>query len=118
MGNRETVELSLETLAELDGGIVNAIVADLQTKAAIDCMNRPEESKPRTINVQLEYTPVFERGECVDVNVQVLVKAAQPVSRTRVYRVGVKRNGRLFFAPENPDDIGQRGLDFDDKKDK
>lgn len=104
-------ELTLSTISDLDDRIDKVIQQELQ-RAARDCRERPEEGKPRKVMLQIELTPVFEDGECGDINVQFFVDGKNPTRRTRLYRVGVNRQNKLFFSPDNPQDISQPGFDF------
>lgn len=111
--DREVVPLRLTTIGELNPKI-DDLVAEQIARATRDCIERCEIDKPRLVKIQIEVTPEVEDGLCEDVNVQIFIDDKLPPRRTRAYRMGVnKKHYSPFFAPDNPDNIRQRGLGFD-----
>ena len=111
--DREVISLSLSTIAELNPK-VDDLVREQIARATRDCIERCEINKARKVKIQIEVTPEVEDGICEDVNVQIFIDDELPPRRTRAYRMGVrKKDFNPFFAPDNPDNIRQRGLGFD-----
>lgn len=109
---RSVRELTLATLTELEPRISALFNKKIQ-RAVRDCREAPEEGKAREVKFKLEITPIFEHGECIDVHVQIFIDDKVPVKRTRQFRLGATKKDQLFFCPDNPEDITQRGLGFD-----
>lgn len=62
-------EVSLDTLKELDGGKAWHAFQRHVRRAAMDCMDRPGDAKPRKVVLELELTPVTEDdGDCNEVD--------------------------------------------------
>ena len=108
-------QLSLETLRDLDMGKVMEAFNLHIARASRDCMDRPGDSKARSVTLQLALVPVLEPdGSCDQVKAQVHISSKVPTHRTKVYSLGLRRNGALVFNPDSPDDINQTTLLGDD----
>lgn len=102
------VQFTLESLKDLDGG--KALLA-FQThvhRAAVDCMDRPADAKPRKVLLQVEILPVMEPGgDCTEVALTIQAKSVIPPHQTKAYSMGLRRNGVLVFNPDSPDHVDQ-----------
>lgn len=108
-------QLKLESLKDLDAG--KAVIAFERhlTRAANDCADRPGDRKPRKVILEINLTPVLDEDlDCTEVKAQIQVTSKVPVHRTKVYSLGMRRNGILVFNEDSPEAIDQTTLLPDD----
>lgn len=109
-------QFKLESLEHLDSG--KALEAfNLHIKrAALDCFDRPGDPKARKVVLQVDLEPVIDdAGECVEVKAQIHATSKVPDHKTRVYSLGLRRNGILVFNEDSLDNIYQSTLLPDDE---
>jgi len=111
-------ELTLESLAKLDGGRVGTAFQLSLKRAIQDCEDRPGVKKPREIVIKLGILPVAAADDaiCDEVAWQAHITDTVPKRQTRVYSARVRAGGKAAFNDESLDDVNQMslGLDGDD----
>jgi hypothetical protein len=111
-------QLSLKALEHLDMGKALEAFNLHVARVARDCMDRPGDSKPRTVTLKMGFTPVMQSdGNCDEVKAQIHVSSAVPTHRTKVYSFGLRRNGSLVFNEDSPDAIDQATM-FEEDEDR
>lgn len=104
-------QFTLDNLKDLDGGKAAFAFEQHVKRAALDCMDRPGDPKPRTVTLVVSLIPVMEPGgDCTDVEAQIHAKSAVPPHKTKPYSFGLRRNGVLVFNPDSPDNVNQATL--------
>jgi hypothetical protein len=108
-------KLSLESIPELDPGIVLAFNNHLK-RAAQDCEDRPADRKPRKVTLEVMISPVMDLNtrECASTEIDLQTTSTIPAYRTRTYSVGMRKNGILAFNPDSPDNCDQGTFDMGD----
>jgi hypothetical protein len=102
------LQLSLDTLKELDDGKPMAAFNVHLGRIAQDCLDRPGEGKERSVTLKVVTKPVVESdGDCNEVKAQIFVQSSIPTHKTKVYSFGLRRNGTMVFRPDNLDSIDQ-----------
>jgi ribosomal protein L30/L7E len=100
--------LTLESLKDLDYGKAHLAFQAHLARAAQDCLDRPGDSKARTVTLSIGLVPVLESDlDCTEVKAQIQVTSKVPVHRTKVYSLGLRRNGGLVFSEDSPEAIDQ-----------
>jgi hypothetical protein len=120
MGENSTMSLQSLTLAnlkDLDLGKIDEAFQRHLARAAIDCMDRPTESKPRVVTLQFEVVPVEVDGDCDEVVVRIQTTSKVPTHKTRPYSLAPRRNGALVFNPDSPTNVAQGTFLPDDDDD-
>jgi hypothetical protein len=106
-------EFSTVALATIDGGRVAAAINQELKKAALDCDDRPGESRPRKIVVEILMVPVAdETGLADSVKLACKIKASHPDRRSRVFDMSLRKGGKLAYDEESLDNVDQQTLDF------
>jgi hypothetical protein len=109
-------QFSLRSLEDLDGGKAFAAFQLHLKRAAIDCMDRPADGKPRAVQLKIAFVPVLESdGTCNEVKAQVFATSTVPTHRTKVYSFGLRKNGVLVFNEDSLESIDQTTMFEDDK---
>lgn len=105
------VQFNLDNLKDLDGGKA-ALAFELHVRrAAMDCSDRPGDSKPRSVLLQVDLVPVMEPGgDCTDVDVTIKATSKVPPHHTKPYSMGLRKSGVLVFNPDSLDAIDQTTL--------
>lgn len=101
--------LTLESLKDLDYGKAFVAFQAHLTRAAQDCLDRPGDQKARSVQFQIALVPVLDPGtlDCSTVKAQIQVTSKVPVHRTKVYEMGLRKNGGLVFSEDSPEAIDQ-----------
>lgn len=102
-------ELTLASLAEIDGGRFAAAFQQHIKRVSADCFERPTDSKAREITIKLSVKPIEIDGLCDDVNVTMQVASTVPKQQTRPYNMALKKAG-LLYRPDSPDDVEQNSF--------
>lgn len=105
------MQFQLLNLKDLDGG--KAVVAFEQhvRRAANDCLDRPGDATARKVTLEILLTPVCDQGgECSEVHAQIKASSAVPKHQTKVYSLGLRKNGVLVFNPDSVDHVDQATL--------
>ena len=108
-------ELTLATLASMDGGRIGEAFQLALKRALTDCDDRPGVSKPRVITLQVAVVPVSQDGaqNCEEVRLQAVISDAVPKRQTKAYSMRVKHGGRAAFNDESLDNVDQLSLGLD-----
>lgn len=97
-------KFQFENIDQIDDGSVALAVNQALRAALIDCADRPELKKPRTVTLEIKMTPELEKGAFRYANVALSIKQSVP---SKGIEVKMKpRAGGLEFQPavsENPD---------------
>lgn len=97
-------ELTLKDLPDLDGGRIAVAFDSAIRRAALDCEDRPGETRPRKVTLQCEVAPVCDDdGVCRDVHVSFQVKDAVPTRKSKVYSMALRKQGMLVFSDVTSD---------------
>jgi len=106
--------LDLATLKDLDGGKPAIAFRRAVEDATKDCQDRPTETRPRKIVLELELEPVANEDpefegtfRAVGVTGHFKIKSTIPNRQTRPYSFGLDKQGRLFFSQESPQNVNQ-----------
>ena len=106
-------ELSLQSLCELKGGIVDRMMRKALNRMAMDLREAPDIGEWRKVALLIRAKPTIEDGELSDVVVEFEVSGKVP-ARVTSARAEVKTasNGakQLFFAVDSPDNPHQHTL--------
>lgn len=88
----------LDSLKQVDRGIVaKAWEASVQ-RAIRDCCDRPTEDRIRKVVLQAEFAPAdSQNGVCDDVNVTVQVKETIPAVTTQPVVMSIRRKGNQLM---------------------
>lgn len=107
LANVERLQLTIETLAELDNGIVSAQVIRHLQRLAHDCMDRPGDKTKRKATLEFSFEPVCDQsGQADSVNCTVEIKSKIPVHRSKSYEMGLSKAG-FVFNRDVPDSLNQ-----------
>ena len=93
-------QLSLESLHELKGGLVAAMLNKALSRIAADIETAPDIKDWRKVELVIKAQPVLDQGYLDGVNVEFIVKGTNP-ARVTSSQMHVKA-----------DEVGQRGLYF------
>jgi hypothetical protein len=103
----------LETLAKVDPAIAVLFKQHVE-RASADCIDRPADSKKRSVTMQFDFTPVCDQqGELSGVRMQVLAKTSIPNFVTNLHEMTATKRG-VKFVPKHTD-IGNLQEDESDK---
>lgn len=112
---RELKELTLATMAEIDGGRLAIAFKQALKRCAEDCDDRPGEKKARTITLTVAVEPrVDEDGLCEDCDVRVTIADNVPKRKSKPYNCSLRKGGHLMFHPDSLDDHEQETFNFDE----
>ncbi len=103
--------LNLETLPLVDSGKVSAALELHLKRAAMDCKDRPNEPKARSVLMQIDIIPVTDdKGVCDEVSAQFHFKSSVPAHKTKSISLALKANGSLRFSEESPENFAQNTI--------
>lgn len=110
------VDLTFESLEELDNGRIAVLLKRHLANIAQDCMNRPTDASKRKVALEFNFTPIPdpETRECDSVAVEIECRSKVPVYRSRVFQMSVHRTG-FVFNRDFPDHLDQQPL-FEDEE--
>lgn len=101
-------QFDAEAMAALDDKTIAAALNVHIRRASADCVDRPGEKKARVVTLQFAIVPVLmPDGSCDKVNTQFQIKSKIPDHRSRVYSMGLRRNGMLVVNEDSLDDVDQ-----------
>lgn len=104
-------QFTLAKLEDLDGGKAFIAFQRHLTRAANDCLDRPNDGKPRTVTLKVALVPAPDpEGDCTEVKAQIFAESAVPKHRTKVYSFGLRKNGILVFNNDALDNVSQTTL--------
>lgn len=101
------VELTLENLKDLDSGKVQVAFGKELQRCLMDCLNRPNEKKPRKTTLELTVAPIAADGECEKVSIAFDVTSKIPARKTEAYSLGINTVGQAWFHAEEEEDAEQ-----------
>lgn len=103
-------QLDLATLKDhLSGGRVGIAFEDELKRVVQDCEDRPGDSKPRTVTLQLTIEPILDQGGfCEEVRGKVRISSSVP----KPISFGVRKGGMLVFNDPSEEGVNQKTLDF------
>jgi ribosomal protein L30/L7E len=107
---------TLENLESLDLGKASVAFNAHVKRVAMDCLDRPGDANPRKVSMEVVVKPVTnDDGSCERVKLQIQVTSKIPSHRTRVYDLGLRRNGQFVFSEDSPENFDQTTM-FDEDK--
>ena len=107
------IQLSLETLKDLDGGRPALAFQHAVEQAVLDCKDRPMDDRARKINLEFALSPVAEESDVpgvynlANVEGEFKIKLSMPNRQTKTYSFGINRQGKLFFSEASPANVAQ-----------
>lgn len=111
-------QFTLDNLESLDLGKASIAFNQQIRRVAEDCIDRPGDGNARKVNLEILVKPVTEAdGTCERVKLQIQVTSKVPSYRTRVYDLGLRKNGMLVFSEDSPDNFDQATLFEGDRND-
>jgi hypothetical protein len=113
----ELLELTLESLTELDNGRAEKMFREKLDVVKQDLLKRPGDDRPRRLVFEVSMKPIaaVEEGGtpyCRAVRTTFKVQPKLPPEETLPVTVGIKATGHMYFSPADPDNPDQRGLPF------
>lgn len=107
----QTVDMTFETLHDLEGGKYAALLRNHLANLARDCIDRPMDDKERTLTIQFRMKPVLdpETRDCERVDMSLEMKSKVPVFRTKKFQLRPHNRGFLINR-DFPDDLDQPAL--------
>ncbi len=104
--------LSLETLKDLDLGVVSKTFQHHLTRAVQDCFSRPGDKSARVVEMKFKIVPDIDptTAECETVLVDCEFQTKVPSMRSKTYRMAPSLDNRtgtvtgLLFHPDDRDD--------------
>ncbi len=116
------VELNLENLPQLDFGKIVAAFNHEREHVVKDCLDRPQDDKPREVVIRFVFKPVTDATsrtiDCDSIDVGCEVSSKVPKRRTSIYSMAPKQDGGLTFHPDLPSDANGSTLYDPDNLDK
>lgn len=116
------VELTLENLKQLDFGKIIAAFDHEREHVVKDCLDRPQDPKPREVCIRFIFKPVSDETsrtiDCDSIDVGCEVSSKVPKRRTAIYSMKPKNSGELTFHPDLPSDAEGSTLYDPDNVDK
>ncbi len=105
------MQLSLESIKDLDDGRVSVAFMHELKRAVADCQDRPGDKNSRTVTLEVKLEPVIdEGGQCEEVKGEFQIKSKVPQRKSKTFSFGVRRGGILVHNVDSPDDIDQKTL--------
>jgi len=106
------MQLSLDSLKDLDDGRVLVAFGHELKRAVMDCIDRPGDKNGRTVSLEFKLTPIIgEDGTCDGANGEFAIKSKVPTRKSKSYEFNVNRKGHLIYSSNSPDDIDQTTID-------
>lgn len=108
--------LSLETLGEVDNGVIVAAFDKALRQVFLDLDDRPDLKTARTLTLTLKMKPLNDKSQLIRADVEFDVKVAIPSKKSVAYPM-LPTNDGLEFQPDIPDNPRQRSLGVKNRKD-
>lgn len=115
MEMQQLKELSLASLAEIDGKRLSIAFEQALTRVIADCDDRPGEKKPRTIMLKVEVVPVLDGNICDNAKVQATIHDDVPKRKSKIFDMSLRKRAgkaKLLFRPDSLDEVDQQTMDF------
>jgi hypothetical protein len=109
----EQLELTLGSLGEAKGGLIDRMFRQAQNRIAMDLRAAPDIADKRKLVITLLYKPTVEDGELGDVVLEIDVghKVPHRVTSLRcVVQSTTNGSKQLFFTMDSPDNPHQHTL--------
>lgn len=103
----------LDHIRQLDFGRIGAAFNLELERVVKDCMDRPADNRARSVTIGFKLRPSsnsLEVIDCDNVLVECEITGAVPKRRTKVYTMQPKRDGKLTFNPDLPEEPEQPTL--------
>lgn len=101
-------KLTLQSLQDLDHGMLDKIFQNHLATASNDCYQRPEDKTVRKVTITLSFKPVQSLGALDRVETTVDFATSLPKMKSRTYNMQPEINRGssqgLMFHPDLPDD--------------
>ena len=108
--------LTLENLESLDLGKAAIAFNQQIRRVAEDCLDRPGDGNARKVTLEVVVKPeTNDDGSADRVKLQIQVTSKIPSYRTRVYDLGLRKNGVLVFSEDSPENFDQTTM-FDEEE--
>ncbi len=104
-------QFTFDDLGVLDGGALKMAIEEKLAECVRDCMNRPLETKARTVTLGLKITPVVSGRDIERVEVAFVVSHKTPPIAPRAFTMEPTYKGGLKFNDMSPDNPQQETLD-------
>lgn len=107
MASVERLQLSIQSLDELDNGIVALQFLKHLQRAAADCLDRPGDKTKRKVTLEFTFSPAADQSGSADTADCVAeIKSKIPVHRSRTYEMGLSKAG-FTFNRDVPESLNQ-----------
>jgi hypothetical protein len=105
------LNLSLESINDLDDGRVSVAFTQELKRAVLDCMDRPGDKTARTIALEVKIMPVAaDDGSCEGANGEFQIKAKLPTRKSKTYSFKTNTKGHLMFSSTSPESADQKTI--------
>lgn len=108
------VQLTLETVKQLDYGTAYEAFQTALERAVRDCIDRPGDDRARKVIFQFTLKPNSEvHGNtisCEGAKGTFQIRCKLPDWETGTVDFGVKKNGIIYFSEESPEDHRQQTI--------
>lgn len=105
------MQVTLDSLKDIGGGIVSAAFLHELKRAVIDCHDRPGDKNARTVAMEMKLSPVIQPdGTCDEVAAEFRIKSKVPERKSKTFSFGVRKGGVLVHNPDSSESIDQQTL--------
>lgn len=102
------VQLTLDTLKDLDDGRVAVAFMHELKRAVLDCMDRPGDKNARTVSLEFKLTPVVaDDGQCEGAEGEFAIKSKVPTRKSKTYSFRTTKAGQLSYSEHSPENVDQ-----------
>ncbi|MCC7333577.1 MAG: hypothetical protein IT422_00680 [Pirellulaceae bacterium] len=109
------VELSLDSLSELDDGRVAKAFQHELKRAVQDCIDRPGDKKPRAVTLELSLTPITVNNdgmvETEGCDGEFQIRSKVPTRKSKTYSFRANKKGHLAYSSNSPESVDQTTFD-------
>ena len=98
------VEMTLDTLKDLEDGRVSVAFAHELKRAVLDCIDRPGDKNARKVSLEFAISPIIDQdtGQCEGANGEFEIKSKVPTRKSKTYQFNVTKQGQLSYSANNP----------------
>jgi len=105
------VQLALDTIGDLDGGMARAVIDRNLELALRDCEDRgQDDGKPRKVLIEVEFVKLNDNQVSIDVSCGMKLPAMRPKATIANLEFSAGQP-RLMFQAMAPEDPSQRTID-------
>lgn len=103
--------VTFAALDEMDHGRLSKLLARHLATLSNDCMNRPDDTTPRKLTIELVMKPTMDKEtrECERVWTEIEMKSKVPVYRSAPIPMRPHKSG-FFFNKDIPEDLDAQSL--------